>query len=331
MEVLRVIATAAHVRRSPRGVRHRAGLSTLELVLCLPLLLCVMALMVNFGTVACWKVRGSIVARDEAWRNRSGRGGFHLPRPAIWPATAQLGAASLGNAPALDHPALNQPVVRGQLPNGFVVNTRLLNPTVELLSGNSLLDRDLPLLPRLGRYRLDQHQVLLDTRWQYPSMTSLDGQHIPANRFRRIPFIYQLPKTDRALSSAFAAALDAIVGAPFRHELEPLDRDQEIRDWYGYYHEFHPRIQHFCSADRSLVQQEYVPELVQRIERLPRTMTNFFLGMYREQKAFYQSQLQSLQNRPGANQAQIAHLQALISELDKKIQQLQDFTDQLNQ
>ena len=43
---------------------RRRGLAPLELVLAIPLLLFVVALSVIFGAVACWKVRGEVVARD---------------------------------------------------------------------------------------------------------------------------------------------------------------------------------------------------------------------------------------------------------------------------
>ena len=46
---------------------RRRGLSPLEMVLALPFLLCIMALMVNFSDVACWKVRSLTVARQAVW------------------------------------------------------------------------------------------------------------------------------------------------------------------------------------------------------------------------------------------------------------------------
>jgi len=52
------------------GNRSRRGLSTLEMVLALPVLLMIMALIINFGTVAAWKVRGLCAARHAVWSSR---------------------------------------------------------------------------------------------------------------------------------------------------------------------------------------------------------------------------------------------------------------------
>ncbi|MBI2480878.1 MAG: pilus assembly protein [Planctomycetia bacterium] len=50
--------------------RRRRGLAPLEFVLWLPVLLFVMALMVNYGTIATWRVRSEIVSQHAAWRTR---------------------------------------------------------------------------------------------------------------------------------------------------------------------------------------------------------------------------------------------------------------------
>ena len=58
-----------------------------------------MALMVNFGVVACWKVRGLSVARNAVWATRWPRWAAADPRPAYWPPAAGLAAAEAGNLP----------------------------------------------------------------------------------------------------------------------------------------------------------------------------------------------------------------------------------------
>ncbi|MCR4411969.1 MAG: pilus assembly protein, partial [Thermoguttaceae bacterium] len=78
-----------------RPIRH--GLSPLEFVLALPMLLFVMALMLNFGTVASWKVRTLGAARHAAWSTRAPRSGMQYPRPANWPPAANLGAGGAGD------------------------------------------------------------------------------------------------------------------------------------------------------------------------------------------------------------------------------------------
>ena len=64
--VLMAIFIGSHVAgRMARG--NRRGLSMLELALSLPILLFVMALIVNYGTLAAWKVRDLSVARLAVW------------------------------------------------------------------------------------------------------------------------------------------------------------------------------------------------------------------------------------------------------------------------
>ena len=77
-----------------RGSRRR-GLAPLELVLSLPILLMVMALMINFGTVACWKVRGLGVSRQCVWGNRWPRSTANFPQPVFWPQSSPPGVIDL--------------------------------------------------------------------------------------------------------------------------------------------------------------------------------------------------------------------------------------------
>ena len=87
-----------------RGLARR-GLAPLELVLSLPIMLLIMALMVNFGTLACWKVRGLSMARLAVWGSRWPRSGDSTPRPAYWPAPGTVGTAGPVNVPQLDDAA----------------------------------------------------------------------------------------------------------------------------------------------------------------------------------------------------------------------------------
>ena len=135
------------------------GLAPLEMVLAIPFLLMIMALMVNIGNVACWKVRALTVARHSIWGNLSPRThssgivpydqktGFADPRPDYWPAkNANAGPQDLGNsAKVTDREVPRFPVVRGLsddnpvLPVGngksIAVNADLLNPSRGMRSG----------------------------------------------------------------------------------------------------------------------------------------------------------------------------------------------------
>ncbi|MBN1590259.1 MAG: hypothetical protein JW888_12160, partial [Pirellulales bacterium] len=97
-------------RRAGQGTRR--GLSTLELVLSLPLLLFVMALMINFGAAAAWRIRELSVARHAAWSNRHGHrlatdgAGATRKLPCWWPDGATMGAGGAGHLNELDDPRI---------------------------------------------------------------------------------------------------------------------------------------------------------------------------------------------------------------------------------
>jgi hypothetical protein len=57
----------------------RRGLAPLELTLTLPILVLMMALMINFGVVGVWKVRTQANARYAAWRTITARTGEDNP------------------------------------------------------------------------------------------------------------------------------------------------------------------------------------------------------------------------------------------------------------
>ena len=144
------------------------GLSALEMVLALPMLLFVMALMINYGTVASWKVRADVTSRYAVWASRSPRNGLQFPQPVDWPLPATLGAGGDANDAATDDPRVNLPIARGPtLPDGTTVNTTLLYPTRGFRVGTSSLQRAFPVLPKLGSYTLDSRTHMLDDKWQF--------------------------------------------------------------------------------------------------------------------------------------------------------------------
>ncbi|HEX5103505.1 MAG TPA: hypothetical protein VFV87_06820, partial [Pirellulaceae bacterium] len=232
-----------------RRIRRR-GLAPLELVLAIPLLLFVLALSVIFGTVACWRVRGQSVARDAIWSHRWPRtepwGVDHDPRPLEWPSPAVINNNAGPPLGSLDHGAFQHPVIRGPLPGNIVVNDRLFDPTLGLRRGHAEIVRTPPMLGTLGDYRLDLEHQLFDGKWQFRQMG------VGSNTNRRIPVIYpnllDLPQTG-GLKAQYQQAIQAIVSSPLKPDLAVLDRDAEIYAWYGYYPDFHPRFQRFCSLD----------------------------------------------------------------------------------
>jgi|GEM_PF-644484 len=196
----------------------RRGLAPLELALALPLLLMIMALMINFGTAAAWKVRTQVVARHAVWATRWPRHMDDLPRPTVsvdmdrtppapihW--TAGMGTGGGPWIASLNDSRLEHPVVRGPLPPPAMIDpdmyTMMTMPN-GARQGNADIRRDYPLLQRaLGDYSLTARCPLLDNDWRYQLMPwdteawYWSGWH---NEHRRIPVLYDLgfwsPGTD---------------------------------------------------------------------------------------------------------------------------------------
>lgn len=306
----------------------RRGLSTLELVLCLPILLMVMALMVNFGVAVCWKVRALGMSRHVLWNTRWPRSGSSDPRPANWPLAANAGVRAERDLPVLDDPRVNHPVVRGPLPAGNQADGRLLDPARGLREATAELNRDYTMLPRMGPYHLAANTRLLDDKWQYQRMG------LPANTHRRIPVIYTLARAPAGMVNAYVNGVVGLLQGPFRAALAPLDRDDEFLAWEGYAPDFHPRLGRFCDLDpaeaedrveqlvdriRGKEERDSQGRLVRRIPSLAERMANSFIALYRRA-------IQRLQSVPG-NEAQIATLEAKIGLLEQFRDRLRN-TDQ---
>jgi hypothetical protein len=230
-----------------RGYRRPRGLSTLEMVLCTPLLLSVMALMLNFGTVAAWKVRALTVARNALWATRWPRGMSDLPPAQDWPRSANSGAGGDSAITELDDGRLDLPVVRGPLPYGAAIDPDmydLMTLSHGARRGSASLQREFPLLAALGPYRLSAACSLLDNDWRYQRMPweghwYWGGGH---NETRRIPVIYDLgiltAETDLVESlyqyPAFVQAFYAMANGVNWDDFKPLAGPglygQDLRD-----------------------------------------------------------------------------------------------------
>ena len=318
-------------------IRHgrRHGLATLEMALSLPILLFVMALMVNFGAVACWKVRALCVARHSVWGNRSPRTTALNPRPTNWPLDIG-GPTGLAAATELDGPRVSL-----LDPGGFVVppKTDVMNPTLELLQGNSHLSRKFPMLGKLGHYDLTAQTQLLDNKWEFERLG------LSHNEDLRIPVVYTLPPAPKTESMAleYSKARQAILDILLNSKaLWPLDREadfvtygliiQQVDPTYGIgTPDFHPRLQGFCSLDKSLV-DELVRNLIDRIQgkKDPRvadvaeTMTRAFIGLYQRAIQAYKNLISA--NPPPSN---ISDIQSQINQLQQKIDTLNQFLQTL--
>ena len=302
------------------------------MVLWLPILLFVMALMVNFGTFATWRVRGEVVSRHAVWRTRWPRTGVDegRQRPA-WPLDAEMTMEAANPLTILDDPLIQAPVVRGPLPNGFSVYPILDPDRVGAIQGVSAVQREYPLMPRLGDFDSgDIETPLLDLKWQ----SALMG--IP-NEYRRVKILYELPKTSPALPRAFASAVRRSSSIPHYSALRVLDRDEDVLRYTGRYVDFHPRAGRSCELDLETVYANHVQRLIDtrgagrrvqfgQISRLPRRMTSFFLSMYQRRWDQLEAELNGPPPPAPGRRVQIL---AEMAELRPKIDQLTAYQDRL--
>lgn len=271
----------------------RSGLAPVEFVLWLPILLFTAGLMVVFGTMAGWRVRGEVVARDAAWRVRWPRTGLteSPPNPKIWPAEAVMTVEHAGDIDSLNDPDIMHPVAVGPLPNGFEVRPKLHFKN-GAYRGVAEIDQEYPLMSRLGTYEsgrilhpmLDIMNVPAE-KSDSPELTDYRnfqewpnwGMVCSGNVFRRTLSLYRFPSTDQSLPGAFNNAVLNMLGAPNFEGLSPLDRDEDFMRYRGYWPDFYPYIPHpyqrFRSAsrrvdldlaitDRDQVYKDYVVPLI---------------------------------------------------------------------
>lgn len=327
-------------RRKPKRREGAiSGLAMLELVLALPLLLLMMALIINFGTVAAWKVRGLAVARHAAWSNRWPRSASQLPRPEYWPTSAALGVSQAAPLATGDDPRLHNPAIRGPLPNGFVVRDQLLNPARGVTEGFGHLRRRLPLVTSTRPYELAPRTQVMEYFWDHAEMGLFSTFE------RRTQALYELPRAPAVYSEAYRQAAMAILTADFRADLAPLDRDDEFLfyarrfGWQTGAPDFHPALRRFCSLDHSVAQTrvdhliiEIEGQIVadsegnrQRIGGVPQRIVQAFIHLYTQ----VIHQLTLLLDGGGLPPDESLAIRGEISDLQNRITHLQAFLNEL--
>jgi len=325
-----------------RAVRpRRRGVATLEMVLSLPILLLLMALIINYGTVASWKVRALSLARHELWSQREGRAGGALPQkqyyPVYWPSFPQGMSKGSGGWPlaSLDDPHVDLPVARGPMVGDFAVDRDLFDPTQAMREGNATVSRGFPLMSRLGRYTAEAATQALNGRWVWEVM----GPR--ANRDFRVPLLYTVPQTGAEFGYAtmYVQAVARIWYSSFQADLWPMDKDDEFIYWgrrfftegvpgwvprrgapdfyrdFGWLHEF-------CTTDEADV-RGWVDNLIERLQGGPgrpgiaEQMRRAFRDFFQSVVDVLQRQLESDPPPPNA-----ADIQRSIDDLNQKIEQL---------
>ena len=306
---------------------RRDGLAPLELVLVLPFLLFVMALMIDFGTRAAWKVRSQTNTRYAAVRTLMGRTGSFDPNPLTWPAPATLAAGGGSDVASVNNlwnavPELQTPTIRGPQivsPRGGrpIIVRRELEMSRGTHTGVTTFDRSFPLLergiPARVSRRIDQQQELLDDRWQY------QNQGFGNNRSRRAKSWYRIEPSDFAELTGLLTALQEADGKlkanPSARFLDPLDRDDEFIRYTGSAPNFYPRLRRACTDDPAAVQQLARTLITGGIQRLPRRMAGSFKGMYQREI----DRLNKLDPKPPGTDQQIAALQQKIDQINRFI------------
>ena len=305
------------------GSPQRRGLAPLELVLALPLLLFLMALMINFGVIGAWKIRTQVNSRYALWRSVHTRTGEFNPAPPFWPDTAALSDGTGDPLPNVDRlwdnvPELTYEVIRGPAisaplqPTAIIVRPPTEHDGFEMdfgvHSGRAELNRPLPLLPGAtpnGRFSFDLTQLLLDNRWQFSSVG------LPWNDSRRAGRWYHIEHSDFAgLDSSIANAYQLVLVAqaalqnnPLQADLYPLDSDGEFGDRarrctvqngddVPLAPDFYPRIQNACTLDPRQIQEDILPRLIDRIDELPCTMGERFAELYNSEACCWETACQ---------------------------------------
>lgn len=338
----------ARLNRKAACRRPARGLSTLEMVMVLPILLFVMALMINFGTATAWKVRSLCVARDAVWRTQWPRTGQNDPAPEYWQPPATMSTENAGNIDVLDDPLLDHPVVRGPLPQGLDPRRWLLDPSRGLRRGKSYLERPYALLAKMGGFTFDVGHDLLDDCWQYQRM----GLHGTVQR--RIPTLYVLAKAGSGHVRAYLAAVGTIVVALDDPDLAPLDRDEESiaygnRFGWGchYARDFHPYMNGFCQLPTDSVGDlldDYVDKVegeyevdeqghvIRDVPSVPEEMAGWFIGLFERVIQTLRYEIDSLPppaNRTPEQNAVASGNAAEIAALERRIERLQQFLQTL--
>ena len=327
-----------HPKRHLRPA-HRRGLAMLELTLVAPLLLFVMALIVNFGTFAAWKVRAEGNARNKVWvdvvaRYRDPQLNYPLPIPQNWAVSGATLTVTPTGAPLsdLDDPRLNLPVVRGPLPFGTVVNSGLLDPATGFETGNAFLTRAYPLMSKWPAYHLQANNSVMYKGWEFWQM-GLSG-----NVQRRTPLLYQMAQAPASYGDAFQQAALAVLAEQSTGAFAPLQNDPEWIMYMGSANNFYPQLPYpylpppmgcavCCTTDentmKQLVNSSLLDSRTGQIPRLPQVLKNAYIAMYQTAISRLNAELNTV---PSPSSATVAAVQAQINQLQQELSAVQQFS-----
>lgn len=342
-----------------QGRRHtgpaffaRAGLAPLELVLALPIMLFVMALIINIGTVGAWKVRTQMNHRYAAWRQIEQRTGNYDPKPANWSAgtlSSSTGAPLVSVQPGLGAYTGGSLVRTGNFAGIPVVRDLDMGERVQ--TGTASITRTVPFHfealrrdyvdPNTGHvfrgfggtYSFRVESNLLENAWQYHRLG------YGSNISRRARLWWNLDPQVLA-PAQHQATLDArddlrqtmqSMLAPPAHgglAIDPLDNDPDFIRLGRSPIDFHPTYQinppeFDPNAIRNDTRRFEDPNdpgnsaaLINRIRHLPGTMAQQFIALYTQELNRLQTPPQPGQPPPAPGPYTIAQLQQWISQLN---------------
>ena len=318
----------------------RSGLAPLELVLALPLLLSMMALIVNFAHLATWKVRSATNARLAMWRHRPMWNADRDPKPAnYWPQGAALGVDSSSRISPVD-PIWNQPDIAQAWIKGPVFaagdgylglrDNRVNEMSEGVANGKGDLSLRYPFLPAMGKMSLNVRHTLLDSVWQFHTMGYGDNNSRRAKDWWKLEDAPEWAQQKQVFLQA-----DAIMtGNPQRGLLRPLDRDNDLYS-NGYQYDFYGRMRSFCENDPAAVRQNYVvndgglvddiqgrggnPHVAGVCERMSRS----YRKMYQDKLAALLAAIAQLEGQLASLQSQLGQFQSQLSQLQSQLAQLQ--------
>ena len=290
-----------------RESHSRRGLAPLELTLALPMLIFLMALMIDFGVAGAWKVRTQANTRYAAWRTVNARTGEWNPTPNYWPSTAPLNTNAGQDLPQTSQLWDSQkellcPCIRGpQLTAPSAQVTVNVPGRLEMdgfvLEGNAILERPVPLLKTAlpgGKFRFNLKQDVFDNQWQFYSLGIGWNTDIRADVWWDVEHsdMSSLDGDVSQLLQQLNENLQQLQSSPQHPDLYPLDNDDEFMRYQGSHPDFYPRLGRMCETDPQVVYMTDVSRLdkngmpnprslLTRIERRPCTMSASFTSMYR--------------------------------------------------
>lgn len=212
-----------------------------------------MALIINFGTMASWQVRGSVAARYSVWRTLSIRTGDNRPAPSNWQTPATMAFAPIGQQlTAVPNDMVSQAWSQGDLipPNGaalrgpavvdqatgkqiYMNDKRYLEMVDQMLIGAANLQKPMPLnlANKIRNMNVNPTHPVLDHLWRFSDMGFYDNDTWRLKGWYRIEGDQMGDPGLMNLYMLYQTADQKILQNSGRQSLLTLDRDGEFYAW----------------------------------------------------------------------------------------------------